>query len=153
MNIKIDRIKKTRIALLGMVQDVTLEQLNRVPVGFNNNIIWNIGHLISTLQGICYIRSGLPVHIEEKIFLKFKSGTKPQTPVAQLEVDQLKTLFLSEIDQLESDYEAKSFGHYQSWTTRYGVEITSIEDAIEFLLFHEGLHLGYIQALMHVVKQ
>jgi hypothetical protein len=52
-------IKKTRTSLLNMISGLSLEQINKVPEGFNNNIIWNLGHLVSAQQGICYSRSGL----------------------------------------------------------------------------------------------
>lgn len=31
-------------------ENYTLEQLNKVPQGFSNNLIWNIGHIIVSQQ-------------------------------------------------------------------------------------------------------
>jgi len=50
MKKEIERLKKTRIFLLDLIKDLTTEQLNEIPKGFNNNIIWNLGHLIASQQ-------------------------------------------------------------------------------------------------------
>ena len=47
-------LKLTRQYLLNDIKDLTVEQLNEVPAGFNNNIIWNVAHMLATQQGICY---------------------------------------------------------------------------------------------------
>jgi hypothetical protein len=56
MNNKIDKIKKIRGFLLEQIADLTNEQLNTIPNGFHNNIIWNLIHSICAQQGICYLR-------------------------------------------------------------------------------------------------
>jgi len=43
-----------------MIEDFSLEELNKIPEGFNNNIIWNIAHVIATQQALVYGLSGLP---------------------------------------------------------------------------------------------
>lgn len=37
---------KTRQLLLKITENLTDEQLNKIPQGFKNNIAWNIGHLV-----------------------------------------------------------------------------------------------------------
>ena len=41
---------------------------------------------------------------------------------------------------------------YTQWTNRTGIEITNIDDAIANVLFHEGIHLGYVMALKRLAK-
>ncbi len=50
MNNKIEKIKKTRRFLLNLVSELSTDQLNEIPPDFNNNIIWNMGHLIAAQQ-------------------------------------------------------------------------------------------------------
>lgn len=59
-------IRKTRQAILSQVSELTIGQLNEIPAGFNNNIIWNLAHMVAAQQGICYVRGGLPLVIKEK---------------------------------------------------------------------------------------
>ncbi|MGN6645715.1 MAG: DinB family protein [Cytophaga sp.] len=147
MKKEIDRLKKTRSFLLSLLKDLNTVQLNEIPSGFNNNIIWNLGHLIASQQGLCYLRSGLTPVVDEKIIQLYKSQTRPEALVSAEEITRIKQVSLTVLDQLEEDYQKNKFSSYEAFTTRYDVTIESIDDAIEFLLFHEGLHLGYIMAL------
>ncbi len=151
MNKAIETINNPRKQLLKIVEDLSLEQLNKIPAGFNNNIIWNMGHLIAAQQGICYKRCGLELRIEEAFFMKYKPDTKPEGFVNQDEVDEIKTLLFSTLQQFDIDVNDQIFTAYPNFTTRYGVELSSIADAIHFLPMHEGLHIGAIIALKKLV--
>jgi hypothetical protein len=153
MNKSIESIRKTRSYVLQLVNGLTAEQLNEVPAGFNNNIIWNVGHLVASQQGICYLRAGLKAWVSEKVYRDYKPDTKPTGFVNNSEIEELKSLLLTSLDPLETDYSNNLFQNYPTWTTRYGVTITTIDEALQFLLFHEGLHTGYIMALKRVVTK
>lgn len=153
MNTQIERIKKIRAFLIGSISDLSADQLNEVPSGFNNNIIWNLGHLIAAQQGLCYIRAGVKPAVDEKFILLYKSGTKPEKSITGSEAEIIKKILLSSLDLFEADYQNSVFANYPSWTTRYGVELSNIDDALQFLLFHEGLHSGSVIALKKLVKK
>ena len=146
-------LRKTRGFLLSIINDLSIQELNQIPKGFNNNVAWNFGHVIAAQQGVCYLRAGLPMLIDKEIFTKFKPESKPESEMGEDELEGLKSLLFSTIDDLEADYAAGKFSNYTPWTTRYGVQIDSIEDAIKFLPFHDGLHLGYSMALRRAVRQ
>ena len=152
MNKHIDWIKRTRQSLLQLVEGLTTEQLNEVPSGFNNNIIWNLAHLVAVQQGICYKRSGVSTVVDEQFIAAFTRGTKPERLIDAAEVDNIKDELLTSLDQFQQDHIANLFANYRAWTTPYTVELASIEDAIDFLVFHEGLHYGYVMALRRLVN-
>lgn len=153
MNAQTERIKKIRAFLIDSVNDLSADQLNEVPPGFNNNIIWNLGHLIAVQQGVCYVRAGVKPVTDEKYVVLYKPGTKPDKYVAGDEVKTIKELLLSSLDLFKTDYQTNMFANYPAWTTRYGVELSNIDDALQFLLFHEGLHSGFVAALKNLVKK
>ena len=153
MEYSIEIIKKTRQLLLENLKELTEDQLNQVPEGFNNNIIWNIGHLIAAQQGICYLRAGLSPILDDKYIAPFKAGTKPETVFNGEEISYFKELFISTIDKLSDDCTKDSFAGYAAWSTRVGIEIKNINDALKFLAFHEGLHTGAIVALKKMVTK
>lgn len=144
-------IRQTRSFILQAIEDLSTDQLNHIPEGFNNNIIWNLGHMIAAQQGVCYMRNGMPPRISEEFFNRYKPGSKPEQNISAEEVAVIKELTFSTLDQLEADYENGHWTGYKPWTTRYGVELTSIEDAVQFILFHEGLHGGVIASLKRLV--
>lgn len=145
-------IKSVRKYLLGLIADLTVDELNEIPAGFNNNIIWNLAHIIASQQNVCYVRGGLDLKIDQNLFLAYKPETKPQAYVEMEKIAEIKELFLSTIDQLEADYYNNVFNDYNAWTNRYGVTHNTIEDTINFLIFHEGFHIGYITSLKRLVK-
>jgi len=152
MTQQIERTKSIRTYLLNLVDNLTIEQLNEIPESFNNNIIWNIAHLIAVQQSICYKRSGLQPIAQAKYVSPYLPGTKPEHIVDNTEVETIKSLFLSTINELESDYKKGFFTTYTPVVTRYGVALDNIDDAVNFLPFHEGLHVGYVMALKRMVK-
>lgn len=54
-----DILRKTRQYVLELIANLSMEQLNEVPAGFTNNIVWNLGHMLASQQGVCYLRGGL----------------------------------------------------------------------------------------------
>ncbi len=148
---QIKMLRTTRTWLLNIITDLTPEQLNKIPAGFNNNIIWNVTHLIAAQQGVCYVRAGLKPVVEEKYFINYKSETKPGEALDSNEIEKIKALLLTSLDQLEADLEKNIFTNYTAWATRYGAEMNNINDALNFLPFHEGLHMGYVMALKRAI--
>ena len=70
MTTVIDILRQPRIKILEELQNFSLEQLNDIPAGFNNNIIWNLGHMIAAQQGVCYAFAiaGVPKRITDEVF-------------------------------------------------------------------------------------
>ena len=153
MNQQIAAIKNTRTYLLTQLETLSIDQLNEIPPGFNNNIVWNIGHIIAAQQGLCYIRSGNKLMVEDSFFAHYKSGTKPERFVNADEWNEIKKQLFSTLDQLQEDYTQKLFHGYTPFTSRYNVEIKNIDDAIGFIQFHEGLHYGVANALKKLVTK
>jgi len=148
---QIESVKKIRNFLFESIKGLTNEQLNKVPAGFNNNIIWNLGHLVAAQQGVCYKRAGLATQVSDDFWEQFRSGTKPEKALNDAEITHIKELFFTTLDQLETDYNNNIFTGYTTWTVRYGVDIASIDDALAFLPYHEGLHSGTIGSLKKFV--
>src|SRR5215204_4191266 len=98
MNDKIDKLKKSRIFLLQQISELSPEQLNKIPDKFNNNIIWNLTHLLCAQQGLCYLRGGQPALIPEKYIAPFTTNTKPERFITIEEIEEVKQLFVSTID-------------------------------------------------------
>ncbi|HMH23286.1 MAG TPA: DinB family protein [Puia sp.] len=151
MDKQFEIIRNTRKFLLNLVADLTVEELNLIPQGFNNNIIWNISHMIAAQQNVSYVRAGQNVVVDEGFFNANKPDTKPVRVLNADEVDAIKSLFLSTIDRFESDWRSGLFSNYIPWTNRYGVQLNTIGDVLAFLPYHEGLHLGYTMALRRLV--
>ncbi len=141
----------TRTNVLNTIGGLTLEQLNKVPEGFKNNIVWNLAHLVVTQQLLCYKLSGNEMELDDSFVDLFKKGSEVEYEVEQDEVDLIKEQFLALPAKLEEDYNAGLFKEFAEYPTSYNVTLNSIEDAIQFNNVHEGLHFGYIMAMKKLV--
>ena len=144
-------MQQTRSNFLALVDGLSLEQLNTIPEGCSNNIAWNFGHIIVTQQLLCYTVSGFEPKISQSLIDKYRKGTKLEGDISEEELEQLKQFSVSLFEVLVKDYNGGFFTSYKTYPTSYGVELNSIEDAIQFLTVHEGLHLGYAMALRKLV--
>ena len=138
---------KNRKIMASFLNSFSLEELNKVPTGFGNNIFWNIAHLVVTQQLLTYNLSGLPMLIDDELVNKYRKGSKVEKEVFEVEVDQIKKLLFSTLDRTKQDYKNGLFKNYNEYTVTTKSTITNIEEAIEFNNFHEGIHLGYILAM------
>ncbi len=153
MQFTFDVLSNIRVFSKKYLENNSLEDLNKIPEGFNNNIIWNIGHIVVTQQLLVYKLSGLPMDVGDDLINKYRKDTKPEGFVSQEEVDEIKALLFSSLEKLEADYKSGIFKNYQEYTvSTTGNTLTNIDDALQFMFFHEGMHLGYILALVRAVK-
>lgn len=129
----------------------TLDQLNQIPQGFNNNLIWNIGHIIVSQQSLIYKASDVPMCIPDELFHRYKPGTKPEGIVSSGEASELKALLTSLVEQTEKDFYNGKFVVFNERTTRTGFHLASLRDVFEFNNYHEGLHLGYMMSIRKFV--
>ena len=141
-------VTRTNRKLLEKMLDThNLDQLNTIPEGFSNNLIWNIAHVIVTQQLLTYKLSNLPLMVDDQMVDTYRKGTKVEGKVSQEEVEKIRALLFSTIDQTEKDLEANVFSKFEEYPTSTGFVLKSIKDAINFNNFHEGIHFGYILAL------
>ena len=128
---------------------LSAEQLVTVPDCRSNNVLWNLGHLLVAQQGMAYTLSGLPMKAPESYKAFFGKGTSPADwsddgPDPQAVLDSVVPL----AEEFERDLEAGIFQNYQPYSTAVGVDLGSIDDAVAFNNFHEGLHFGIILAIL-----
>ena len=139
--------KTIREILLKILENHSLEQLNKVPQGFNNNIIWNVAHCIAAQQTLVYKLSGLPTMVSEDFILKYRKGTKPEGDVSQEEVDEVKTFLLSTYQKTQNDFTSGLFVDYNEYTISMGFTLRNVQEALDFVSYHEGIHTGIIMGI------
>ena len=151
MPINIELIRKTNQAFVGVMNGLSIEQLNAIPAGFNNNIIWNFAHTLAVQQAFFYGLSGLPYTIGNEFINQYKKGTKPEKFISETEGANIKNMFANAIDTFEKDYKNGVFENYQPYTTSIGFIISNIDEAIQVASFHDGWHFGYARMLKKLV--
>ncbi len=147
-------IKASRTKLLSLVDELTTEELNYIPAGFNNNLAWQIGHLVVSQQILCYKLAGQKFVIEDELIDLYKNGSKPERAFSEAEIVQMKGYLLSTINQLEIDLTNGTFDNYTPYSisTYPGITLTNVSDAVTFIVSHDGLHYGCSLIMKRLVK-
>lgn len=146
----IDMLKTTRKMVEMVTRPYDAAELVRMPPGFNNHLLWHVGHLVVTQQLLCYKMAGVPMAIDEALVDPFRKGSSPRQWSADYTppgYDELIVLLHEMADRLRADYDAGLFTGYNAYMTSAGVQLESVEDAILFNNYHEGIHLGYMLGL------
>ncbi|MDT7830871.1 DinB family protein [Flavobacteriaceae bacterium S356] len=151
MKTQISVLKKSREITLKAIQGLTLEQLHKIPTGFKNNIAWNVAHLVVTQQLLNYDLSGLNCLVSDELIAGYRKGTFPEKEFTEEEFEEIKELLIGLPNTLEEDYDAGIFKKYKEYQSSTGYIMNSIESAISFNNFHEGIHLGIIMSLKKLV--
>ncbi len=142
----------TRKSLLGILDAISVEQMLRIPEPHRNSVFWNVAHLMVTQQLLFYRLSGLPLRIEEGWVERYGKGSSASEQVSAQDIDFVRKNIVSLCEQAQQDFEKGLFKSYKPYMTSTGIELTSLEEALEFSAFHDGIHLGVVLSLKKLVE-
>ena len=144
-------ILKNRRLLSKYLEKFSLDQLNTAPKGYRNSIFWNVAHTVVTQQLLVYGLSNRPLLVDSDLVKTYKKDTKTVHEATEEELALVKTLLFSTIEQTKTDYDNGMFKNYTPYTTSLNVTLSTVDEAIRFNTFHEGIHLGYILAMKNTL--
>lgn len=144
-------LRATRKNIQGIYDNYTFDQLNTVPASFNNNLLWNAGHVIATMELLTYGLAGLPLPSEEAFISSYRKGSKPEPPCPDGDYGIIGEGLKKSVDLLVHDLEHLDFSNFREYKTSYGVTLASVEDALVFNNMHEAMHLGTMLTLRRLL--
>ncbi|WP_404328348.1 DinB family protein [Mesobacillus maritimus] len=134
-----------RERIVQKLADLPFEVVDQQPEGFNNNIHWNLGHLLWITEKFLFKENGqLPANYEEY----FGAGTKPAD--WQGNVPTMDELFESSKEQLNRIWEIPTERFLEKLPEPIIGRHTTGELA-GFLVFHEAYHFGQMMAMKRIV--
>ncbi|HTN16102.1 MAG TPA: DinB family protein [Chitinophagaceae bacterium] len=152
MNRSILYARTIREKFLLTISSLSIEQLNMIPAGMNNNIAWQLGHLVVSTEILCYVRSGVQA---DRIIAgadQYRNGTKPEAVISAEEIDSLKERLLNSMDSIEQEYNMGGFKNVQPYATHtFGLQLHTIEEVLECCALHDTLHWGHVSAMKKLV--
>ncbi|MGY3054957.1 hypothetical protein ACVWYG_003166 [Pedobacter sp. UYEF25] len=142
-------IVSTRSSFIRLIDSLTDEQLNKIPAGCSNNIIWNFGHIVVTTELLCYVRTGVLKDASSIKYSEFyKKDTRPTYTVSAEEIAELKTMALTSIEKIKEDYANGAFSAMVPFATAtYGAVMNNPEELLITTVGHDNMHLGYALAI------
>mgnify|MGYP003477319869 FL=1 len=137
---------RTRAVLSKTLEGVSPEALDIVPEGFNNNIRWQLGHILVTAE--LFLFKG-----QEKLPASYNAlfgpGSKPANWTG--DVPSASTLLEQLNEQLASIQEVD--------VTTFDIKLENpfignetVGELAAMGAFHEAMHVGQIQALTKIVE-
>lgn len=144
-------LSATRKNIQGIYNNYTFDQLNSIPAGFNNNLLWNAGHVIATMELLTYGMARLPLPSGQEFVNRYRKGSRPAPPCPDGDYELIGEGLSKSIDRLVADLDTLDFSNFKEYTTSYGVTLASIEDALTFNNMHEAMHLGTMMAFKRLV--
>ena len=82
---------------------------------------------------------------------KYRKGSVPDGKTSMEEFEEMRSMFVDLIDKAEEDHKAGRFKEYGHYKTSYGIDLSSVEDVINFIYAHEAFHWATIVALKKLV--
>ena len=135
----------------GYFEKYSLAQLNKIPAGFSNNLIWNIGHVVVTQQLIVNKLSGLPLMVPEEMIARYMRGTRPAGEVSREEADSIRAFIFRSLETTERAIKDSLPQTFTSYTTSTGYSLGSLPEAVQFNNYHEATHLGIMMGIRKFV--
>jgi uncharacterized damage-inducible protein DinB len=120
------------------------------PEGFNNNILWHVGHVLITSE---YFMFGFPeksTNLPTNYLELFNRGTSPadwkgEVPTLSELTTQLKDQ-LTRIKQIPEE-------RLQEKLEKQVFDFQTFGELVNFTVFHETYHLGQIHAMKRVTEK
>lgn len=144
--------KINRERALGVIENLTLDQLTKIPEGFNNNLLWNFGHIMVTQQLLVVGLSQSDKLIPDSLIEQYRKGSMAKDIInPQADLDYFVSNSVKLIERTQQMSEGNELGEFTPYQTSYGVELNSLKDAVVFNNLHEALHIGYMMAMKRVL--
>ncbi|MBU5441239.1 DinB family protein [Paenibacillus sp. MSJ-34] len=130
------------------------EQSAIVPVGFNNNIKWNLGHIYVAQEKFAFILTGETSNMPDHYPGLFGPGTKPgDWDDGVPPMRELMQLLESQTDRIEQALEMRLKDQIeQPYTTSTGLTLSTVEELLSFCLYHEGMHFDAIKTMKRLIR-
>ena len=144
--------KTTRIILAKMVDKLSDEELLLAPEGFNNSMLWNLGHILNIQQVLHYKLCSLEVPMDKSQMNFFTQGSSPTQWSGTPDIKYLRSFILESLNQTLDDRVNQKFKTFKPFSTSTGVVISDFESCLAFNFFHEGLHTGYMMAQRKAIR-
>lgn len=144
-------LSRTRRNILKQLEALPAEKRSVVPPGFNNNIHWQLGHIVTLAERILYGFSGKEGQLSANYPLFFASGTRPSEWIGEppawdeiMQVFQTQQSTFIEAFAENLDEPVKNRDNFAKAET--------IRHLLELNVSHESSHAGMITAMIRVLN-
>ncbi|WP_423410570.1 DinB family protein [Heyndrickxia sp. MSNUG] len=135
------QLESFRNYILGVVEQVTAEEADLIPQGFNNNIRWNLGHIYLDQYLWIQALTKEKAPVAEQFKEWFGYGSSPANFTSETpSFEELRNLLKEQPAKIKEEYGNRLEEEFPP--TEMGMH--TIEQVLTRTIFHEGMHLQTI---------
>jgi hypothetical protein len=125
-----------------------------IPIGFNNNIRWNLGHIAYVQEKLVFGISGEEMNIPKVYEQLFSAGTKPagweEIPPSLVEIGETLTRQKTRIKEF---IQGRFYEELPTpFTNRGGITFYTVGETFLFSFYHEALHIETINRIYRSIS-
>lgn len=141
-----EQLNFVRQGTLNIVKELSEDQGNQIPPGFNNNILWNLGHIYYVQEIFAFHFAQEPMQLPKEYHKLFGVGTKPadwtiESPTLQKLIELLQEQPHRIKERLSNRLNEKVVNPF----TLHDLTMNTFGELLSFNLFHEGNHAQTIK--------
>ncbi len=145
--VAIKQLELTRGSLLKFLQTIDESTAIKQPDGFNNNIQWHIGHVLTAAESFMFGRAFK--NLPEKYPSLFGKGTKPSEWTADAPaIDVL----ISQLEQQAERIKAIPEERFEKPLPEPFLGLETVGELYGLMLYHEADHIGQMKAMKRVIE-
>ncbi|GGA45224.1 DinB family protein [Paenibacillus physcomitrellae] len=145
-------IGTARQNIVKLLDNVAVEQRTVIPEGFNNNLHWQIGHIVTVAERLAYSLRGEPSELPGEYMQFFNTGTRPADwngePPAWEDILAVMESQLARIREVFEDRLDEALAHQNNFANA-----RTFRNLLELNVAHENSHVGMINAMIRVLKR
>lgn len=146
--LEIDKWEAVRNTIRKNVNSKSDEELLKVPAGLSNNLLWNLGHVVRTMDFLILKLAGEERYFPADLDPYFAKDSSPADwKTTDGLIQKIKEADLACAEKMKTFLKAADpqRKHPEPYQTSMGVTLATIKDSFDYNLIHECIHLGQIQ--------
>lgn len=143
----------SRSNTLASLKATTEKQALEVPEGFNNSIIWNLGHIYIAVENVMAHIDGSKPEIPVGYNELFGHNTSPSTWEKEPpKLSELATYLEEQTERIAALYGDKLETQLsEPFKLNEKTVFETYGEVLNFMIWHEGLHLGVINGIKRAI--
>jgi uncharacterized damage-inducible protein DinB len=144
-----NQLRVIRNNTLSAVKELSENQADVVPAGFNNNIRWNLGHIYLVQERFAFGFTEEPMEVPDNFNELFGKDTRPaEWKVQPPTLNELIRILEDQTKRIEDKLSNRlEEAVAKPWTMPTGLTLKTIGEFLTFSMYHEGMHVQTIKFL------
>lgn len=145
--------KYSRNSTLILLPQIDEEQWDIQPENWPNTIRWHAGHIYAEAERFMHDADNQYEVTRPRWMDLFLDGTRPSEWEGDIpSKEEIIEALREQIDRFDAFFEGKYTNPATEVRDLHGTLLDTPDSALQFLLFHEGIHLGSMKALRLAMK-